>query len=262
MSMTLGVLVLTCVLAACGSTSSSAPSDPLAAELSYVPSGSPVVATIATDPNSAPVKNVGTLLKRFQVANLLVSALKQELRKQGASYDNDIKPLLGNPVVAGGVESAGAGSKLKGIGVWITKDADKLNALVTKSSSGDRKIGSHDGATLYRNKDGSNVLAIDGATLVIADTQALVNGALDRHAHGGGMTLSQYNQEIGGLPSSPLVRVSGSVSQLLATPQVAKARQIPWVAALKGYAVSITPTSNGLSLDWTLDTTGRKLTAA
>jgi Protein of unknown function (DUF3352) len=249
------------VLAACGSASSSSPpSSPLATELSYIPSGAPVVATIATDPNSAPVKDMSALLTKFQVAGLLVSALKQQLQKQGINYDTDIKPLLGNPVVAGGIETAGTGSKLKGVGVWITKDASKLNALVTSSSSGDKKIGSHAGATLYRNKDGSNVLAVDGATLVIAETQALVNAALDRHANGGGVTLAAYEQQIAGLPAHPLAQISGNIAALLSTPKTAQARQIPWVAAIKGYAVSISPTSNGIGLDWKVDTSGRQLT--
>ena len=34
------------------------------------------------------------------------------------------------------------------------------------------------------------------------------------------------------------------------------------MAAIKGYAVSISPTSNGVSLDWKVDTTGRPLSAA
>jgi hypothetical protein len=261
--MLLGVLALACVLAACGSSSGSgAPSDPLAAELSYIPPASPVVATIVTDPNSAPVKNVNALLTKFQVASLITSALNQQLQKQGLTYDADIKPLLGNPVVVGTVEAAGTGSKLKGVGVWVTKDAGKLNALVTKSSDGDKKIGSHDGATLYRSRDGATVLAVDGPTLVLADTRALVTAALDRHANSNGMSVSQYSQQISGLPSHPLVRVFGNIAALLATPQTATARRIPWVAAIKGYAVAISPTSNGMSLDWKVDTTGRQLTAA
>lgn len=261
--MVIGGLVLACVLAACGSSSgSSAPSNPLAAELSYIPPGSPVVATIVTDPNAAPVKNVSALAAKFQVANLITTALNQELQKQGLSYAGDIKPLLGNPVVIGTIETAGAGSKLKGVGVWITKDASKLNALVTKKSNGDKKVGTHDGATIYRSRDGQTVLAIDGPTLVVADTQALVTAALDRHANNQGMAVSQYNQEISGLPSKPLVQVFGNVAALLNTPQTATARQIPWVAAIKGYAVAISPTSNGMSLDWKVDTTGRQLTAA
>jgi len=217
--MVIGGLVLACVLAACGSSSGSgAPSDPLAAELSYIPPASPVVATVVTDPNSAPVKSVSALLTKFQVAGLITSALNQQLQKHGLSYDADIKPLLGNPVVLGTIQTPGAGSKLKGVGVWVTKNASKLNALVTRSSDGDKKIGSHDGATLYRSRDGATVLAIDGPTLVAADTQALVTAALDRHANSNGMSASQYRQEISGLPSHPLVQVFGNVAVLLATP--------------------------------------------
>lgn len=261
--MVLGGLLLACVLAACGSsTGSSTPSDPLATELSYIPAGSPVVATVVTDPNSAPVKNVTALLTKFQVTSLITTALKQQLQKQGLTYDADIKPLLGNPVVLGTIETAGAGSKLKGVGVWVTKDAGKLNALVTRASNGNKKIGSHDGATLYRSKDGQTVYAVDGPTLIAADTQALVTAALDRHANSKGMTLSQYKQEASGLPSHPLVQVFGNVAPLLAMPQAATARRIPWVAAIKGYAVSFSPTANGISLDWKVDTSGRQLTAA
>jgi hypothetical protein len=262
--MLVGGLALACVLAACGSSSGSgsAPSNPLAAELSYIPSGSPLLATVATDPNSTPVKNLTALLTKFQVASLVTSALKQELQKNGLSYDADLKPLLGNPAVVGGLPPSETGGKLKAVVVWVTKSASKLNELVNKKSSGDKKIGSHDGVTLYRTNDGTGVGAVDGATLIAADTEALVDAALDRHKNGGGMTVSEYNQQISGLPSQPLIQVSGNVAALLATPQAAKARQIPWVAAIKGYAVSINPTSNGVSVDWKVDTTGRQLTAA
>lgn len=260
--MVIGGLVLACVLAACGSsTGSSAPSNPLATELSYMPAASPVVAAITTDPNSAPVKNLTSLLTKVQVASLITTAFNQDLQKQGLTYDADVKPLLGNPVVVGGVETAGAGSKLEAVGVWVTKSASKLNALTTRKGNHDKKIGSHDGATLYRSQSGT-VLAIDGPTVVVADTEALVNAALDRHANSNGMTVSQYNQRISGLPSQPLVTVSGNVAALLSTGKAAQARQIPWVAAIKGYGVAINAASDGLSLDWKVDTTGRQLTAA
>jgi hypothetical protein len=258
--MLVGGLLSACVLAACGSASSAAPSNPLASALSYIPSGSPVSATIVTDPNSAPVQNLSTLLTKLQVASLLTSAVNKELQKQGLSYGADIKPLLGNPVAIGSIETAGAGSKLEGIGAWVTKDASKLNKLV--SSDGSKKIGSHDGATLYRSRDSQNVLAVDGPTLVVANTQALVNAALDRHKNGGGMSVSQYTQQVAGLPAHGLVQVFGNVAPLLATPRAATARQIPWVAAIKGYGVAINTTSSGISLDWKIDTTGRQLTAA
>src|SRR6185437_6646138 len=61
-SMTVGGLLLAFVLAACGSSSSSTTGDPLSTALSYVPSRSPLLVTITTDPNSAPVKNLSALL--------------------------------------------------------------------------------------------------------------------------------------------------------------------------------------------------------
>ena len=51
--MSVGGLLVACMLAACGSASSSnAPSNPLAAALSYMPSGSPVLATVAATANA------------------------------------------------------------------------------------------------------------------------------------------------------------------------------------------------------------------
>jgi hypothetical protein len=220
------------------------------------------VLTVNTDPNSAPFKNLSALLTKFQVASLITSSLQQQLQKKGLSYDADLKPLLGNPAVVGGMYTSGTGSKLKAVVVWVTKSASKLNALVNKKGSGDKKIGSHDGVTLYRTNDGTGVGAVDGPTLIAGDTEAQVDAALDRHKNGGGLSESQYDQEISGLPSQSIVRVAGNVAALLATPQAAKARQIPWVAAIKGYGVAINPTANGLSLDWKVDTTGRQLTTA
>ena len=49
---------------------------------------------------------------------------------------------------------------------------------------------------------------------------------------------------------------------MLARPSAAKARQVPLVAALRGYATSISANSSGLTFQYRLDTTGRPLNAA
>ena len=49
---------------------------------------------------------------------------------------------------------------------------------------------------------------------------------------------------------------------MLSQPSAAKARRIPWVAALRGYAASVSASSSGLSFDYRLDTTGGSLTPA
>ena len=65
------------VLAGCGSSSSGS-SGPLNAELSYIPSGSPFVLTLETDPNGGAIKGVNALAGRFPFASLGEAALKSE----------------------------------------------------------------------------------------------------------------------------------------------------------------------------------------
>lgn len=251
-------LVAACLLAACGSSSSGASGDPLATELSYLPAGSPLVITLATDPGSPAIRNATALLGKVQLGAFVENALKQQLQQKGLNFDTDIRPLLGNRAVLSTLSPTLAGNQDKFLAAWVTKDADALNALVHKPSTGAHKSGSHDGATLYTFRGG--VLAIDGATVVIADTAAEVNAALDRRANGGGLTRAEYNREVAGLPSSPLLQVFGDVKASLAAAKDAPARRIPWVAALTSYGVAVNAQSNGLSLDWHLDTTGRPLT--
>jgi hypothetical protein len=142
----------------------------------------------------------------------------------------------------------------------MTKDAGKLSALI-KKIPGLHRAGSHDGASLYR-AGGAITLAVDGATIVIGGSPSGVDSALDRHASGGGISSSQYAQAVTGLPQNSLIEAFGNLAGLLAAPGAAKARRVPWVAALRGYAFSVSANSSGLTFKYRLDTTGQSLTPA
>ena len=89
-----------CLLAAgCGSSSSSSTvSGALANELSYFPSGSPLVTVIETNPGGAAVQNLNGLLDQFPLAKLGIDELESTLESSGIDYQTDIEPLYGNPV--------------------------------------------------------------------------------------------------------------------------------------------------------------------
>jgi hypothetical protein len=217
--------------------------------------------SLTTDPSSAAVQQAQQLVHAFPIASFGESALLAKLQQMGIDYQNDIHPLLGNPVLlaaSGNVLSSGTGQGF--LIVWVTKDAGKLAALV-KKIPGDRQTGTRDGASIY-SAGGSATFAVDGATLVFSDSPAELNAALDRHAHGGGLTSSQLSQRFRGLPQNGLLQISGDLQATLAQPSAASARKVPWVAALRSYGVSVSATSSGLSIDFHLDTTGRALTAA
>jgi hypothetical protein len=141
----------------------------------------------------------------------------------------------------------------------VTKSASKLSALVT-SLKGLQSAGSHDGAKLYSAS--SAALAIDGATLVFAPTVASLTTALDRHAHGAGVSSAAFSSATSGLPQNSLIEAYGNLTGVLSQPSAAKARRVPWVAALQGYGVSINAGASGLTMQYRLDTSGATLTAA
>jgi hypothetical protein len=256
-------LALLCALAVagCGSSKSASSPNPVNTELSYFPANSPFVMSIVTDPNSAAVTGAHDLINNFPIASFGESALMQKLNQEGVNYENDIRPLFGNPVMFGLTDmgfSTSAGST-DFLLVWVTKDAGKLSALL-KKLGGFRSAGSHDGATLYQA--GGAAFAVDGATLLIGRSATVVDSALDRHAHGGGVTASQYAQAFNGLPQNSLIEAFGNLAGVLSGRGTAKAQRIPWVAALRSYATSISANSSGLTFQYRLDTTGQQLTQA
>src|SRR5947199_28945 len=80
-------------------------------------------------------------------------------------------------------------------------------------------------------------------------------------AHFPGLNSATYTHAFAGLPQDALVQVFGDLSGVMAQPQLAKARTVPWVAAIRGYATTITASASGLSFTYKVDTTGRSLTA-
>jgi hypothetical protein len=247
-------------VAGCGSSSPTA--NPLNTAFSYFPANSPFVMSIQTDPNSPAIKQAHQLESQFPSAALGQAALMARLQQLGLNYDADIRPLFGNPIVFG-LAGTGLGGNARSefLAVWVTKDAGKLHALVSKLLRGAPSAGTHAGATLYQ-LGSSAALAVDGATAIVGASTSTITTALDRHSSGGGITQSDYQRYVAGLPQSTLLEVAGNLSAVLSTPGAAKARQVPWVGALRGYAAAINAGPKGLVLQYHLDTSGGSLTSS
>ena len=237
------------VVAGCGSSSSSSP---VGTSLSYFPKNSLFVMSIQTDPNSPAIQNMQALLHRFPAVTFGEAALTARLQQLGINYDTDIRPLFGNPAVIGVASPSAAGTRSRLLVVWVTKDSGTLDNLVKKLRLPAGQ--SIDGVKTYSLSTAS--LAVDGSTLVLGASPEAVKAALDRHAHGGGLTTDDQDKAMGDLPKDSLIQAFGDLSAVLSSPSAAEARQIPWVNALGGYGVSISANSTGLSFQYRLDTTG------
>jgi hypothetical protein len=249
-------------LAACGSSSPSKPAAPSPTEqaLSYLPAGSPLVLTVITDPNSRFVKGAQTTLHNIPDAALGETALFSRLSQLGIDYDKDIRPLFGNPIALGFVGTTLTGSSPPFVVSWVTRSATALAALVDKFRIGLHPAGTHDGATLYTA--GGAALAVSGPTLLFSRSTQDLDAALDRHADHQGYTAAQYAQATTGIGQTGLIQVFGDLTGVLSTPAAAQARQVPWVAAIKGYGASIDATQNSLTIHYHIDTSGRSLSTS
>src|SRR5579864_2307730 len=251
-------LVAAAGLAACGSSSPTA--SPLNTALGYFPANSPFVMSVVTDPHAATVKAAQALVSRIPLATFGQAAAISRLQQLGINYDTDIRPLFGNQLLLGvtGSNLSGASTAGRFLAAWVTKSAGTLSTLIKKLHLA--RSGSHDGATLYQVS--ALTLAVDGATLVAGGSAATVSAALDRHSSGGGMSMADYDRDLGDLPTHALMDAVGNLSGLLSSPSAAKARSVPWVAALRGYGVAISASQHGLTLQYNLDTSGSQLTSA
>jgi hypothetical protein len=245
------------VLAGCGSSKpgSGGSTSPKIDALSYFPATSPFVITAQTSPKATAVQQ---LQKQNPSYAFAATAIFAELAKLGVDYNKDIRPLFGNPLTAGLVSADGLGGSASDpqfLAVWVTKSASKLTALLRKLHVS--RTSTHDGATLY--SAGNIGLATSGATVMVARSPAVLDAALDRHANHQGFDAASYAKATAGVPANGLVTAFGDLAPVLAAPGAAQARLVPWVAAITGYAASITGSQKGTTMRFHIATTGKPL---
>lgn len=248
------------LVAGCGSSRTSGAPSPTLQTLSYFPSTAPFVLTVQTDPASAGVKNTRALEQNFPQATLLKTALFARLAQLGIDYNKQVKPLFGNPIAFGVLSAPSSGSQTPFLSAWMTRSQSALAALVKKLGPALKRSGTHAGAVLYTI--GGGTLAIDGPTVLLARSPQDVDAALDRHKSGQGISSSQYARLTAGLTGGSLMQMFGDLTHVLSVPGAAKARRVPWVAAIKSYGASIDATPRAMTIRFHLDTTGQSLSAS
>jgi hypothetical protein len=256
------LLLLGALLAAgCGSSKSSGQSSASTArdtELGYFPASSPLVLLISTDTKGTAYRNAGDFVGQFPIVKLLLASAESSLARSGINYEQDIKPILGDTVAIGS-PAASSFSRNRFMAVFVATDAGKLDALVHRQPA-PRSVGSYDGANLYQTSN--YTVATAGATAVLGSSEADVKAALDRHTHGGGISGAVFSSALSKLPQNALLQIYGNLQQVLSQPSAAKARRVPWVAAIRSFGATLNLSGSGLTVNYRIDTTGAPLSAS
>ena len=245
----------------CGGGSSS--SSDLGTVLSYVPADTPFALELETDPDSGQYKALDGLINRFPGADTIKALIKSQLTMgiQGADFDKDIKPLLGNPAV---ISATDVGSFLSDreqagfVAALQVSDKGALDSLIEKTKP--QKRGEVAGATVYQ--DGDTFFAVNDDVVVLAGSRDLLDAALKRADGGDHLSEGDFEAGLSGLPKDALARVYVDVQGLLKQSAAAAARRIEWVDALRTVGLTVSAQKSSLDVEFNAVTKGDDLTDA
>jgi uncharacterized protein DUF3352 len=247
----LSVILLFGALTAAGCGGGSDSGSPLESALSVLPKDAPFAVAIDTNADGDQYKAVEKLLDKFPFSGQIKSALLQQFEESagGVKFEDDVKPVLGNPLVVGATGASGSSDVVAAI---EANDKDKLDDLISKTKV--QKSGEASGATLYR--DGDTVFAVKDDLVVFASDEAQLKSALDR-VDGDHLAQKTFEDGLDGLPDSALARVYVDVEALLkANPGSADARRVEWIAALREVGATVTAKDNSIDIDFRARTDG------
>jgi hypothetical protein len=247
------VLVLG-VLAAAGCGGGDDSGSALDSALAYLPKDATFAAAIDTDTEGDQFKALDKLLGKFPFDDQLKQMLRGQIEQSsnGIRFDEDVKPVLGNPFVVGAANAETiTGDANAFIAAFKAKDKGALDDLVDKTKP--KKTGEASGATLYES--GGSTFAVEDDVVVFANDAAQLKTALERADGDDHLDEDTFNEGLDGLPESALARVYVDVEALVkADPGTADARRVRWIAALRTLGLTASAQSDSIDIDFRLRT--------
>ena len=247
--------LLAVAAAACGGDDTAAPGSAAGDALAYLPKDAGVVVLVSTDFEDEQWQRFDRQIFRTFGQGSLENTLEEAVEGEGSvSYEDDVKPLLGNDVVLGTLGEAGDltgdddGENGDGfVGALEVTDGDEAESALEKG--GFERTGEESGAVLYRNDEGE-VAAVEGDVVVVAQDRETLVHALTIRDDGEGLTEDDLDEKLVDLPEDVLVRAFGDLENLGGIEQLARFRNVPWVAAVRSFGLTVSlPEDDALNLD-------------
>jgi hypothetical protein len=230
---------------------------PLDEALGYLPEDAPLVITIDTDVDGSQFKALEAIVKKFPFGEQARDELLNQLELGDGSFEEDVKPILGNEFVVGATDVRSIIDDSEDddfVGALQAKDKGALEKAVQKE--GAEKKGEQNGATVYEDGDG-DAFAIKDEVLVVAGSRQLLDGALEQRESDGRLTEDTFNEGLEDLPEDALVKAYGDVGALIENdPDTEQARKVEWVAALDTFGLTASVREDRVAVDFNVSTEG------
>lgn len=245
----LAAAAATIALAGCGGDAES----PLDEALGFLPADAPFAAAVSTDLDGEQYDRLGELVRRFPFGESVIDQLRASIEEEGVDFEEDVRPLLGNPFVVGTPDAESIlGDEERFVAAIQTEDGDTLQELVERDSE---EIGQAGGATIYRADDEDTVAGVKEDVLVLASSEDLLREALEQREGDDRLREEDFEDALEGLPEDAIARVYGDLEALIGDdPETEAARRVPWVASLRTLGATLTVQEEALALDLVLNT--------
>ena len=236
-------------LAGCGGDDSG---NPLDTALSYLPKDAVFAAALDTDLEGGQFRALNELLDEFAWAGAVRERLREYVGQAfGGRYEEDVRPLLGNPAVVGIIQAEG--EEIEPIVAMQVADEDALGRVIERENA--RELGEAAGATLYQA--GDTFFAVEDDVVVLAEDRRRVTAAVERADGDDHLDEEAFDAALEGLPEEAVARMYADVEALLRNdPGSADARRIKWVAALRTLGAAVVARRGALDVEFRLRTEG------
>ena len=255
--------LLTCAVLAAGCNGDESSGGALESSLAYVPPNTPFAAAIDTDVEGDQYQSLDEVIGRFPNGDALGRMLQDQIEQgaDGVSYEDDVRPLLGNPFVVSATDPASFIDESEDddfVAAIQVADTDALDGLIEKTEA--REDGEVAGATVY--EDEGTVFAVEDDMVVFGGTRDLLEDALER-ADGDDddhLDVDAFERSLEGLPEQALARIYVDIQSLLEQePGGEAARQVRWIAALRTLGMTASAADDAVEVEFDLRTDGDEL---
>ena len=240
------------LIAGCGGGDDSGSA--LDAALAFLPKDPAFVVVLDTDIEGEQFRAAGQLIDKFPFGDQIRESLRDQIEQtqNGVSFNEDVRPVLGNPFVVGAATAEAADSS-DFVGAVRAKDGDALDNLVEKTKA--REAGEASGATLYEG--GDSHFAVKDDMVVFANDEAKLKEALERADGDDQFDEDAFNEGLDGLPESALARVYADLEAILkSSPGSADALEVKWIAALRTLGATASAKNDAVDIDFRVTTEG------
>ena len=239
----LAVAVLLAGAASCGDDSEPA-TDPAKA-LSYMPAEPALLAILDTDVDGDQVESFEQAVGENVLGERDVESILEEIvAGSGVSYDDDVKPLLGAPLVAAIEDERTFAGREPGsfpiIAIDVA-DEDKLRGVLDKVPEVD------------------DYARVDDGTLLFSENRQVLDAARTRHERGDGLDPAAVDAAMRGLPDDALVKLYADVDDgLMLLPELAPLTKMPWFDSVTTLGAAISFEDSQMRLEALLSTEGAR----